>query len=334
MSDPTPSHSDVVVTTPIRLRTTDDVVLAGCWFMLDRPSVKPSAVIVVLCGAGIPAKRYRRMANFLAGRGAAVLTFDYRGIGESDGKRVRKIESGMERWAEFDAEAALSEARERFPNLPLGAITHSVSALLIGAAPSAPRISRLVFFGPHTGYWRDYGRRWRPLLYLTWHTFMPAVTLIFGYFPGRILGLGSNLPRRVAFDWAGRRQPGLSKSPDDRRGFARLISRLQNVRAETLALSVTDDAFAPPQAAHRVLEMYPQLAVTHRITSPAAIGHDRVGHFGFLRRPTCDVFWCQAAEWLIPTFLSETTIHFQRCTLCGENKEAKSLPAGPQSSTL
>lgn len=280
----------------------------------------PSSVIVVLSGTGIPARFYHRMATFLAEEGAAVLTFDYRGIGESLKSGVRKVQSGMESWAEYDVGAALDAARAKFPNGPLNVIAHSVSTLFVGATPQAKGLSRLVFLGPHTGYWRDYGRRWRPLLYLTWHVFMPAMTRLFGYFPGRVLKLGENLPPRIAFDWAGRRQPGLIGTPDDDRRFTRLLAGFRDIRAEALALSVSDDAFAPPEAAHRLLGMYPGLEVTHRVTSPAALGRSRVGHLGFLRRPTGVFFWRQAAEWLIPTFPKSTTSEFASCPICEEEK--------------
>ena len=136
--------------TSIRLTTADDVSLVGTWFLPE--SYHPSTAIVATCGAGIPAKFYHRMAHFLASQGAAVLTFDYRGIGESQAGSIRKIESGMECWGEFDLGAALCEASARFPDASLGVIAHSVSALLVGAAPNAGRLSRIVFFGPHTGY--------------------------------------------------------------------------------------------------------------------------------------------------------------------------------------
>ncbi|HQR10803.1 MAG TPA: alpha/beta fold hydrolase [Casimicrobiaceae bacterium] len=308
--------------TQVRLTTSDNVTLGGTWFLPARPRRSPSVAIVVLCGAGIPARFYHRMASFLAERDAAVLTFDYRGIGASlhDGD-VRKVRSGMEIWAETDIDAALADARTRFPGLPLTAITHSVGGLLVGGAQLATQLSRLVLLGPHTGYWRDYGRRWRPLLYFTWHLFQPAVTRMVGYFPGRALRLGENLPPRIALDWAERRQPAIVRPGENEERFGRLLPRFRDVRAETLAISITDDAFAPPEAAHRLFAVYSGLRVTHRVTSPAALGRKRVGHFGFLRRPACELFWRQAAAWLIPGFPNENDAEFRPCPVCEARRQ-------------
>ena len=55
---------------------------------------------------------------------------------------------------------------------------------------------------------------------------MPAVTALLGYFPGRALRLGDDLPRGVAMQWARRRAPFVRRGPhlpQDR--MARLVER-------------------------------------------------------------------------------------------------------------
>jgi predicted alpha/beta hydrolase len=285
---------------PVRFVTADRIHLSGTWFTLAKPLNAPTTVVVITCGAGIPAKFYRRFARYLAERGAAVLTFDYRGIGASREGSLRNLKAGMDDWAVKDLGAALAEARTTYPQLPLSAVAHSVGTLYVGATPDASRLSRLVFLGPHTGYWRDYGPRWRWLMRVVWHGFMPAVTKRVGYFPGRRLRLGEDLPSQVAFDWAGRRQPEVAGTPDSARRFGPALSRYGAVRADTLALSISDDAFAPPAAGRRLLSMYPNLRTVHETITPASLGCRRLGHLGFLRRPAGEFFWRRAAAWLIP----------------------------------
>jgi predicted alpha/beta hydrolase len=161
-------------------------------------------------------------------------------------------------------------------------------------------LTRVVFFGPHTGYWRDYSARWRWLMYGVWHMSMPALTRVVGYFPGKRLRLGEDLPPRVAFDWAARRRPEIGRDPEEARRFRNILSRYGEIHANTLVLSITDDAFAPPAAARRVLSLYPNVLVTQEIVAPADLHRRRLGHFGFLRRPASEFFWHRAADWLIP----------------------------------
>jgi predicted alpha/beta hydrolase len=129
---------------------------------------------------------------------------------------------------------------------------------------------------------------------------MPSVTRVVGYFPGRALRLGEDLPRQAALDWAGRRQRALVRTTQDARRFGPSLPRYREFSAATLALSVSDDAFAPPEAARTLFAMYPNLSPRHETVTPASLGCRRLGHFGFLRRPAGEYFWERAAAWLIP----------------------------------
>jgi len=284
----------------------DGVRLRGMWFEPARGQPSPSTAVVIVCGAGVPARFYHGLARYLAERGAAVLTFDYRGIGASRIGSLRGMASGMDDWAFRDIGAALLVAGNAYPDLPLCAVAHSVGTLMIGAAPGATRLSRSVFIGAHTGYWRDYHARWRWPLFLVWHAFMPAVTRIVGFFPGGMLRLGEDLPRQVAFDWAGRRQPALVRTQQDAHRFGPHLHRYAEYRAETLALSISDDAFAPPEAAERLLAMFPSLVAVRETVTPAGLGSRRLGHFGFLRRGPGKYIWPRIAEWLFGNATTST----------------------------
>jgi predicted alpha/beta hydrolase len=299
------SHADISIPEAIEVRpvlfaAADGFELRGTWFMPARVG-QSAPIVVIACGGGIPARYYSRMAKFLAGREMAAFTFDYRGIGESRGRSLKGLEAGVETWAQLDLGAALSVAQAAFPLASLGVIAHSVGAMLIGAARDAPKVSRIVLLGPHTGYWGDYRPRWRWLLYLTWHVLMPIVTKLVGYFPGRALRLGEDLPRQFAMDWARRRRPELLRTANDVQRFGEILAHYGQMRAKTLILSVTDDAFAPPVAAQRLLLLYPNLTAIHESISPAALGRRRLGHMAFLRRPTGPYFWERASAWLLQT---------------------------------
>ena len=91
---------------PVTLTTDDGVALSGLW-LVPRDIAALGTVVVVACGAGIPAHFYHRLARHLATQGAAVLTFDYRGIGASRAGPLRRLAAGMDDWAVRDIGAAL-----------------------------------------------------------------------------------------------------------------------------------------------------------------------------------------------------------------------------------
>jgi predicted alpha/beta hydrolase len=288
-----------VVQRAVMFNASDGVQLHGMWFLPSADLGPPRAAIVISCGGGVPARVYRGLAQHLATCNAAVLTFDYRGIGASRQGSLRGMSSGVETWGTSDLDAALTLARNTFPNAPLEAIAHSVGALLLGAARESRRLSRIVFLGPHTGFWRDYARRWRLPLYLTWHVLMPVATKIFGYFPGKALRLGEDLPPQVAMDWANRRQPELMRGPSESQRLFAVLERYAEVRAPTLVLSASDDAFAPPLAAKRLLALYPNARVTLEVLTPASFNCRRLGHFGYFHPPARQHVWQLVAEWLL-----------------------------------
>ncbi len=79
--------------------------------------------------------------------------------------------------------------------------------MLFGATTNSSELSRLVFIGAHTGYFGDYRRMYQIPMAILWHGVMPLLTHALGYFPGRILHLGENIPAGVALQWASRRTP-------------------------------------------------------------------------------------------------------------------------------
>lgn len=277
----------------------DGCPISGHWYV--PADEQPKSVAVVACGGGIPARTYQAMARYLASKGTAILTFDYRGIGDSRHGSLRGFEAGIDHWGVQDLGAALTFAREAYPDASLGVVAHSIGTLLVGAAPDANRIARLVFLAPHTGYWRDYLDRSRWVLFLTWHILMPFVTKNVGYFPGRALGLGEDLPKGFAMDWARRRQPEFLVTVHDRDRFEKTLASYGRVTCPTLVLATTDDAFAPPNAGYRLLRNYPSLMPEFVVVAPADIGRRRLGHFAFIRRATGEHFWNRISAWLLHT---------------------------------
>ena len=175
---------------------------------------------------------------------------------------------------------------------------------MTGFVTNGPMIDRMLLVGAHTGYWRDYAPKARAGMYVLWHALMPSLTRVFGYFPGRWLHLLEDLPAGVALEWANRRQPDFwwnRKTPDgavDTAWRESALGRFRAIRARTLSLRFSDDAFATEAATDRILGLYRNCPSTRRIVRPDDVGGQKIGHFGFFRSRFSDTLWPQVAEWL------------------------------------
>jgi predicted alpha/beta hydrolase len=278
--------------TPVRVRALDGYELGGYFYDASEPS--PAQVAVLHCGAGIRALRYRRFAAFLAQSGIPTLSYDYRGIGISRPRALRGFRASIEDWAEYDCGGAIAWMRERYPHARLIGFAHSIGALIVGGARNSAEQKELVLIGGHTGYYGDYHPRYRLPMTAVWHALMPAITLAMGYFPARRLGLGEDLPARVALQWAGRRTGDLrpSRSGPSYDRVQALLDRCAALQRPAVLISVSDDAFATASGTKRLLSFYPRLfPITLVEYTPADAGTRRIGHFGFFGRAAGAALW-------------------------------------------
>lgn len=134
------------MTEPLSLKSTDGLSLEA---ELDEPSA-PKAVVVIChphpkMGGTMNAPLLLALRDELVARGSAVLRFNFRGIGNSQGQ----ASTGLDEVA--DAEGALREAKARYPQMPLaiagwsfgGAVALRVAADvpdLVACATIAPSI--------------------------------------------------------------------------------------------------------------------------------------------------------------------------------------------------
>ena len=236
------------------------------------------------------------MAAYLAEHGIPTLTYDYRGIGRSRPSALRGFRAAIEDWAEYDCAGAIRWLRQRFPAAQILGIAHSIGALLAGGAPNAFEQERLILIGGHTGYYGDYGERYRLPMTLVWHALMPVLTRLVGYFPARRLGLGEDLPAKFALQWAARRSAELRPAgtgPGDQR-LQKLLDRCATLQRPVLLVSISDDPFATPIGMKRLMGYYPRLFPVQRLHfTPADAGVRRIGHFGFFSRRVGSALWPQ-----------------------------------------
>lgn len=275
---------------PIRISAADGYALGGTVF--DAGAAR-GPVVLVNGATGVHQRYYGRFAAWLAGQGATVLTYDYRGIGESRPHRLRGFSARMRDWGQLDLEGVLRFVEHAYPGRELAIVGHSVGGQLLGLAPSVAHAARVVTVAAQSGYWGHWPMLSKLAFVGLWYGVMPLTSKAVGYLPGQ-LGIGEHLPRGVAEEWARWcRSEGYFTDDDvPTGGYARLSAPL-------LAFSFSDDAYAPKAAVDWLHRLYTSASVERRHLAPKALGAKRVGHFGFFRERFRESLWTEAAAWLL-----------------------------------
>jgi len=282
---------------PVAIAASDGFMLAARLYAKPAPA-GARTVALVNAGAGLRQTYYGAFASFLANAGIPTLTYDYRGIGASRPRSLRRFQATVEDWGSKDCASVVNWMKTRFSEATLAIVGHSVGALVTGFVTNGPAIDAMLWIGGHTGYWRDYRSALKPAMFAAWHVVTPAVSRVVGYFPGRALGLGEDLPHGVVLQWAQRRKPELWWNLTDRDRIEDVRARFASIHARTLALRFADDAFATAGATRRLAQLYVNAQVREECIAPAEIRARKAGHFAFFRADLSSALWPRALRFL------------------------------------
>jgi predicted alpha/beta hydrolase len=279
----------------IQISTADGVRIVGT---LHAPRERPRATVQIHGGFGVKRQLYRHFAAFLAARGYAVLTFDYRGTGSSRPTTLRGFRARLRDWGQRDLPAALDWMAARYPNLPRYVVGHSMGGQLTGLMHNHDLLDGLVLVAVASGHYRTF-----PVPFMLYRAFMlylflPLVIRLFGYAPARFVTPGEDLPAGVVREWiewtrhAGYIGRSVGTSPA--RGF-----HYREVKAPIRAFACDDDPLATPANSRRFLGEYYRKAPRELSTLRAAdAAGGRIGHLGYFRKQRADSHWVLAADWL------------------------------------
>ena len=115
-------------------------------------AARPRIAVLVSSGTGFPKGFYERFARYLAGRGAAVLTYDFRGIAGSRPDELKGSTIDYLDWGRLDMPAAMDALIEAAPGLRVVHVGHSVGGHFLGFMPNHHRIERHAFVSVGTGW--------------------------------------------------------------------------------------------------------------------------------------------------------------------------------------
>ncbi|MGQ4880752.1 alpha/beta fold hydrolase [Billgrantia sp. LNSP4103-1] len=242
---------------------------------------------------GVPQRFYAPLAQWLAGQGMAVATFDYRGMGASRPPRLSGFEATIMDWAQLDAAAMLEALECHVPGLPLYWVGHSLGGQIPPLVPGQERLTRIVTVASGSGYWRENAPALKRRVWLFWFGAVPLLTPLLGYFPGKRLNMVGDLPRGVVEQW--RRwclhpEYAVGAEPGVRERFAA-------VRVPVVSLSFSDDDFMSARNTESLHGFYTHAPRTQLRIRPQEAGLTRIGHFGFFRAEHEQALW---QRYLVP----------------------------------
>ncbi|MBI2381649.1 MAG: alpha/beta fold hydrolase [Gammaproteobacteria bacterium] len=277
----------------LRLPARDGYALAASLYL---PDTEARQAVLVNSAMAVPRRYYAAFARHLCERGAAVLTYDYRGVGDSRDRHWRQIRADYRDWGEKDQPALLDWLHGRFPAASLRVLGHSAGGQIFGLADNNALVARVLAVASGSGYHGHWRGREKLKLLPFWYLFLPASTALMGYFPGPWFGM-LPLPAGVARQWA--RFARNRHYVSDAQGQA-LRQHFHGYRGAMRFLAISDDPFYAPEGAVRALAGYYANARTEvALRHPCDYGMAKLGHFGFFRDSTPRAAWDEAADWLL-----------------------------------
>ncbi len=270
------------------INATDGQTLTGT---LHLPPGELKAAIQINGGIGVKRRFYRHFAAYLASRGYAVLTFDFRGTGGSRPKSLRGYRATLSDWGTKDIPAAFDWLSKRYRGVPKFIVGHSMGGQITALMHDHEQVSGIVLVFVATGYFRTFPMPFRLYPMFILYLFFPIMTPLFGYAPARFVTPGQDLPSGVAWEWIDwTRQSKYMK----RRPF-----HFPRITAPVRAFVVDDDPMATPENARRFLdEYYPSTKAEFTELRASSAPQGKVGHLGYFRKGLADVYWSQVGDWL------------------------------------
>jgi len=270
----------------IEIEATDGFLLAASLYTAGKGAKSGveggNSLLIIGSAFGVPRQYYKHFARFVAEQGISCLTFDYRGIGQSRDGVMPAKDMLMQHWGQLDLEGVIQFVEAKYQADEIYYLGHSAGGQILGLAPSSAKFRKVVLAATGVGTWRAWLGTKRYLLAAMWYGLMPLMLRLQrgDFFHSKLLG-PIPVPKQAVRQWV-----SWAKSEDYL--FTPVhkldLSGYRKMTADILALTISDDWYAPQSSRDALLAHYINC---HRVTQyviPQDIGLNKVGHLGLFRK--------------------------------------------------
>lgn len=238
---------------------------------------------VLICPAtGIIKQFYHHFAGWLADQGFDVMVFDFRGIGESLHGPLKNSRASIVQWGQLDIPAAINALLTKTNTQQVYLLGHSAGGQLIGIMPNHSKVAKVIAVSGSTGHVKGLSGRTKILAPIMFKGIFPLARLTLGYGPTNAIGMGENLPKNVAREWA----QFCSKPGYVINAIGKTVKEdfHPSIKVPVTVLWSSDDEIATYSNVKDLLRLYPNAKTNMIELKPSAFGHKNIGHMLMFKR--------------------------------------------------
>lgn len=281
----------------LTLTTQDETSLTARYYA-NTSQVQSQAILLIAGATGVAQHFYRHYAQAANKQGFEVLTFDYRGIGDSAPASLKGYKMRYLDWAFQDLNAAIAfvdkQQNSQGTVLPIFIIGHSFGGHALGLVPNVEKVQGAYLFGAGAGWHGWMPRPERYKVWFMWNVLAPVLVKIKGYMAWSLLGMGEDLPHGVYKDWKHWcRYPHYFFDDPDMNHLAAIYARCNT---PIVAANASDDLWAQPVSRDAFIHAYSNATVTKQTLVPAEMGLKAIDHMGYFK-PNAQAIWQLTFDW-------------------------------------
>ncbi|WP_313502033.1 alpha/beta hydrolase family protein [Kaistella carnis] len=245
------------------------------------PEISNGKLLLINSATGVKQQIYFSFAKYLAEKGFTVITYDYRGIGESKPKKMNGFKASMRIWGTVDFKTVTNFIKKEYAGFDKFCLGHSVGALILGMNADSQIFKKFIFVATQDAYLGNLNFKVAVAGLLGFGIALPIMTHFLGYFPANRFGLGESLPKGVAFDW---QTLILNKKSTKRLYETNEADFSKNLYQPTFIIHAEDDSWVTQKGMRNLMKTtYPHLKTTYREVKISESDKSEIGHVNFFR---------------------------------------------------